>query len=251
MKIRYCAGLICSIVFCGQLSASLLTVNVQSFSSQFTSGSDRRAIHAVDGSGLDASNPPNHGTDPQTMWLTNGDGSFSSGATDPDLPVELGHIVFDLSGTFLVTDFRVWNYNEFGSGTAWNNRSVRNLNISTAQIASGPFTPLINPGTGTTTFTFAQAPSSPSYTGQLFTFTTPFQAAFVRFDLLSNYGPDAGGIDHKFVGLSEIQFSGALPTPEPGSFSFVAAVFLMAGALRGVKLRRTRVIDGCETGKQP
>src|SRR5947209_12701594 len=87
-----------------------IPATIQDVSSQFTS-INRGAIHTVDGSGLDAANPPHHDTDPTHMWLNFGDGA-DSGTADPDRPTQLGHITFSLGSTVSLASFWVWNYNE-------------------------------------------------------------------------------------------------------------------------------------------
>jgi hypothetical protein len=205
-------------LFCvlARTEAATLNTTVQSVSSEFNVGAtDRQAIHCVDGSGLDANNPPGHTNQPNGfMWLNTGDGSFGGG-TDPHPNGDLAQITFNLGGLSLVDSFRVWNYNEVNGFT---DRSVQTLTISIATSAGGPFTLLTDPNNNSTTWVFDQAPGTTGYTGQLFTLGTPFQAAFVRFDILTNY--DSAGTDHGFVGLSEIQFYGS-PVPEPSTWTLV------------------------------
>jgi hypothetical protein len=227
-----CAG---AILFCGQAGASLITTTtILNVSSEFTS-LNRGAVHTVDGSGLDASNPPNHGTDPMTMWLDLGNGEDCACAGDPDLPGQLAHITFNLNGAWNVDSFRVWNYNEVGANT-FTNRGVQNLKISVALSAGGPYTALINPGTSNTTWTFNQAPGSTSYTGQVVTFQTPTAAAYVRFDISSNWGIEPDGDQDNYVGLSEVRFD-AITTPEPATAAFTCVGLLGLLALARRKQR--------------
>jgi hypothetical protein len=204
-----------------QARGATLPASVQSVSSEFNVGAtDRRAIHAVDGSGLEAGNPQGHTNQPNgLMWLNTGDGSFG-GMPDPHPSGDLAQITFDLGGLSLVDSFRVWNYNELNG---FNIRSVKTLTISIASSASGPYTLLTDPLNNSTTWTFDEAPGTDGYTGQLFTLPTSFTAEFVRFDILTNY--DSAGTDHGFVGLSEIQFYGA-PVPEPVTCSLLAIGFV-------------------------
>jgi hypothetical protein len=207
-----------------------LNTSIESVSSQFDIGaSDRRAIHCVDGSGLDANNPPGHTNNPDgTMWLNTGDGTFGGGP-DPRPNGDLAQITFNLGGLSSLDSFRVWNYNEVNL----NDRSVQTLTISIATTAGGPFTLLTDPNNNSTTWTFDQAPGTAGYTGELFNLSTPVQAGYVRFDLLTNY--DAAGTDHGFVGLSEIQFYGTAAVPEPSTWMLLGVGFLGLIGLRVIE----------------
>jgi hypothetical protein len=218
-KSRQVMGLLCASLFCcfAQARGTTLPATIANVSSEFTTLS-RTAVHTVDGSGLNASNPPQHDTDPTHMWLNLGDGTFSGGTADPDRPGQLAHITFNLGGLSTFDSFRVWNYNEVraSDGQSFTNRGVQTLTISIATLVGGPYTPLINPSTSTTTWTFAQASAASTYTGQLFTPTAPVTAGFVRFDITANYG-DVNGL----VGLSEVQFFNT-PVPEPATWMLLA-----------------------------
>jgi hypothetical protein len=231
MKMRL-SILAMSILAIATVNAAKLNLSIADKSSEFTTA-DRTALHVVDGSGLDANNPPDHTTNPNGfMWLNSGDGTFPGGtpASDPDRPSQLGHITFNLNGTFTIDSFRVWNYNEVNANTqqSFTNRGVQTLTISIAATSGGPFTPLVDPTSNTTTWTFAQAPGNNTYTGQLFSLSAPVSAAFVRFDIKTNYG-DANG----FVGLSEVQI---FSVPEPGTWSLLGA----AGMTMSILARRRK-----------
>lgn len=207
------------------IAQTKINATVSDKSSEFTT-LGRLAVHTVDGSGLDSSNPANHDTDPTHMWLNSGDGTFSGGTppSDPDRPGQLAHITFDLGSTAIFQSFRVWNYNEknANSGQLFVNRGVQTLTISVATAATpNTFVPLIDPISNNTTWTFAEAPGSNTYTGQLFALALPVTAEFVRFDIKSNYG-DPNGL----VGLSEVQFFTPAPVPEP---SIMALLVLGSG----------------------
>jgi hypothetical protein len=221
LNLRQTVVLLASVLLCFvPARGATLPTTIKGVSSEFTS-IDRGAIHCVDGSGLDANNPPNHTTNPNGfMWLNTGDGFFGGGA-DPHPGGDLAQITFDLGGLSTVDSFRVWNYNEVNANSAqsFTDRGVQTLTISIATSASGPYVPLLNPAGTSTTWTFNIAPGSNIYTGQLFTLTTPIQAAFIRFDILTNY--DTAGTDHGLVGLSEVQFYGST-VPEPGTLSLIA-----------------------------
>jgi hypothetical protein len=47
--------------------ADTLSLSIQDVSSEFP---NRQAVHSVDGSGLDANNPPNHNTTPTATFAT-------------------------------------------------------------------------------------------------------------------------------------------------------------------------------------
>jgi hypothetical protein len=47
--------------------ADTLCLSIQDVSSEFP---NRQAVHSVDGSGLDANNPPNHNTTPTATFAT-------------------------------------------------------------------------------------------------------------------------------------------------------------------------------------
>jgi hypothetical protein len=228
-------GCASAILFCGQARATLIFTTIQNVSSEFTS-IGRGAANTVNGSGLDGSTPANHGTDPTTMWLNLGNGEDDGGVADPDQPGQLAHITFNLNGTWNVDSFRVWNYNEVGANT-FINRGVQNLTISTALTAAGTYTPLINPGTSNTTWTFDEAPGSSSYTGQVITFSLPVTAAFIRFDISSNWGLEPVQNDQdNYVGLSEVQFD-SLAVPEPATAALTCAGLLGLLALARRKQR--------------
>jgi hypothetical protein len=207
-------------------------------SSEFTS-LNRLAVHTVDGTGLNASNPPNHDTDPTHMWLNTGDGTFPGGtpSSDPDRPGQLAHITFDLGSTVAFQSIRIWNYNEVrpSDGALFVNRGVQTLTISIATAANPTtFVPLIDPNNSSTTWTFAEAPGSSTYTGQLFTLTLPATAEFVRFDIKTNYG-DPNGL----VGLSEVQFFTPAPVPEPSVMALLVFGPGIAVALGRARRRRS------------
>ena len=150
-------------------------LTIEDFSSELTSGFDRRADYAVDGSGL---NGGAHGVNPDGfMWLSNG--TFSGG-TDP-LPA---HITFDLGDNYDLDNFHVWNYNEAAAGLS--TRGANLVEISVANSESGSFSSLGQ-------FNFAQATGLATYTGEtidLSSFAEADNTRLIRFDILSNHGGD-------------------------------------------------------------
>jgi hypothetical protein len=125
------AGVAGSAFFLSSARATTLTATIENFSSQSVSFG-RQAVHAVDGSGLDASNPPSHSTNASHMWMTTGDGAFGAGPADPDLPAQLGHITFKFHQPYLVGSFRVWNYNELSGAFDGSIRGIKDFTISTS-----------------------------------------------------------------------------------------------------------------------
>ena len=92
---------------------SIKGVSIRDVSSELTGGGfDRLAIHLVDDSGL---SPEGHssfpdanvpgGSNPGTMWLTNG----TLREPHDRLPA---HVTFDLGADYQLNGIRVWNYNE-------------------------------------------------------------------------------------------------------------------------------------------
>ncbi len=209
---------------------TLSGVNVSSFSSQLAQGGglNRQAFNTVNESGLTGNQ---HDTTATDMWLSTGDGT-AGGGCDPFVTIngcagiggQIAQITYNLSGGSVVQvgTMYVWNYNEF-FGSSFVNRGVDTLQVSTSPDGT-TFTPIIDPLNSSTTWVFAEAPGTTGYTPQVFSFSSPVSAAFIRFDILTNYG-DA----HDFVGLSEVGFDA--PTPEPGTgLLMLSAIGLLIGA---------------------
>ncbi|HWB02466.1 MAG TPA: DUF4457 domain-containing protein [Verrucomicrobiales bacterium] len=208
-------------------SAIISGVSINSVSSELGLPSfDRAAVHLLDGIGFDEvngfhTNAPDGGgggTNPGSMWLTNG---VFRAPNDP-LPA---FVVFDLGGNYDLNSFKVWNYNETRLA-ALTGRGANQVQISVSGSAAGPFTSLgdffFNQATGSETTDFGQVIN-----------LAPFAAAdntrLIRFDILTNHGGD-----NSFAGLSEVRFDGTA-VPE------VSVAGLLGLAMGGVMLRRRRV----------
>lgn len=151
------------------------------------------AFNLVDGSGLTGNL---HGTFPNgQMWL--------SGATTPQ------SVVFDLGAVYDVSQLKVWNYNEAGDspnpGDALVNLGANAVSVTCGTTLSG-FTLGGATGTVGSITSFAKASGASGDTGE--TFSAPFQARYVKFDITSNHGHPLNK-----VGLSEVQFVGTSTAP--------------------------------------
>jgi hypothetical protein len=166
-------------------------VGIQSVSSQWTYGPDMSAINLVNGSGLTGGG---HNTNLADQWET--------------MPYQTSAwVVFDLNGTYDVGGFHIWNFNYPGGYTG---RGVHTLNILTAGsdfVWSDPVS-----------YEFNAASGADGDLGQDFTLASPWSAVrYVKFDNMAYYGwGDAAG----HIGMSEVQFSTAVP--EPASLTMLA-----------------------------
>lgn len=207
-------------------SAVITGVTINSVSSELGPPSfDRAAIHLLDGIGFTEAtgfhtNAPDGGgggTNPGSMWLTNG---VFAAPNDP-LPA---FVTFDLGANFDLNSFKVWNYNETRLA-ALTGRGANSVNISVSASTGGAFTSLGN-------FTFTQATGSESTDfGQIINlaaFAAADNTRLIRFDILSNHGGD-----NSFAGLSEVRFDG-VAVPES------SALGLLGVAFGGLILRRRR-----------
>jgi F5/8 type C domain len=123
-----------------------------------------------------------------------------------------GNITFNLNGSYNLAGFSLWNFNFSSLVSA----GVNGVNIQTSTDGSN-FTPV----TGSPT-QFAIA-TSPAQNAEQFSFT-PVDAAYVRFNVLSNYGAS-------FTGLGEVQFDSA---PATAPATAVPEPFTIVGTLAGL-----------------
>ena len=155
----------------------------------------------VDGSGLsslslDATHAPASAL--SNAW-------FSSGTTT-------GNITFNLNGLYSLAGFSLWNFNGF------NQTGIKDVTITTS-----------TNGTNFTTFAgtptqFAIGANNAAESPEKFSFA-PVSAAFVRFQVLNNYGSNV-------TGLSEVQFNDTAATAVPEPFAVIGTLVGGTAALR-------------------
>jgi MYXO-CTERM domain-containing protein len=127
----------------------------------------------------------------------------------------------------------IWNYNE-ASFTSRGAGNVEILISSTTNVAD-----LVHLDNAGANFTFAQANGQSTYAGFNLDLSQVTNAAIleaarlVRFNILSNYGDQNG-----YVGLSEVQFTAAVPE------SALIAVLPLAGLACFAARRRRRTRSG-------
>jgi F5/8 type C domain len=132
-----------------------------------------------------------------------------------------GNFTFNLNGLYNLAGFSVWN---------WNNNNfygVKNVNILTSTDGIN-FTAVAGAPTQ-----FAQGANNASESPEQFSFS-PVNAAYVRFNVLSNQGDG--------IGLAEVQFdsaSAATSVPEPltifGTFIGLGGGAALKRRLKGIK----------------
>ena len=172
-------------------------------SSEIGAPFDRKAVHTIDGSGLDASSQ--HGTTPDGyMWLND----YST----------TGWIGFDLGAVTALSGFQLWNYNEAGNFT---NRGMQSADVIVS----------LDGVTGTSlgNFSFAKAPGTATYAGDDYSLAEPVLARYVLFDNAVNFG----GPSSDTLGLSEIRF--ATPTLISGVTAIASSAYTPGGRV-GSKL---------------
>ncbi len=114
-----------------------------------------------------------------------------------------GLVTFNLNGLYSLEGFSFWNQNNGGPGPL-GSTGIRDVQVSTS-LNGVTFTSLAG---GPTTFSRATTlVSLPAIFG-----FGPVDAAFVRFNILSNYG------DTFQTGFAEAQFNGTAVVPEPSTF---------------------------------
>lgn len=166
------------------LGAFITPVEATASSSQ--SGAGRTARKTIDGSGWDESTPGSavwvHTSniwDGNNMW----NGEWNS------------WLRFDLGGSFRVSGFHAWNYNEPG----WTNRSIREVTVSASEDGE-TFTAVGD-------FTLQEAPGKDDYKGQAIAFPKAVKARYFKLQIKSNH---RGG---EQSGLAEIRFANADEKP--------------------------------------
>jgi hypothetical protein len=178
----------------------LAVVNVTPSSTWFTYDVN----NLINGSGLSGNL---HDGIWQHKWMTN--------------QTSTGWLVFDLGPTlypepYLVESTTIWNY---GPGCCGNERSTKDLRILTSWDGI-TYSPVGD-------FVLSQPTTDPFGPDII-----PINrlARYIRFDLNSNYGPDS------YIGLSEVQFNGQVPMPDPGS-----TLLLLGMGIAALQLGRKRM----------
>lgn len=138
------------------------------------------SINLINGSGLVGNL---HDGVFQHKWMTNG--------------TRTGWLVFDLGASSSVAGVRVWNY---GPGCCGNERSTKDLAIFSSDDGIS-FVPV-------GTFVLSQPTTDPFGADTL---VVAAVGRYFRLDLNTTYQPSA------YIGLSEVQFDGSAPVPEPTS----------------------------------
>jgi F5/8 type C domain len=135
-----------------------------------------------------------------------------------------GNVTFNLNGTYNLTSFSLWNYGASGFGTP----GVKGVTIQTS-IDGTNFTTLLGAPTQ-----FAEVAGS-TRNPEIINFA-PVDAAYVKFQILSNYGYPTN------TALSEVQFNGtavATSVPEPLTILGTLTAFGGGAALK----RRLKTIQ--------
>lgn len=236
MLTRAFISIVCLTLFATVASAVTITgVRVDHVSSElgFNGIFSRKAIHVVDGSGLNINGLNTHSNVPEdTMWLSTTSNSACCGGTLYKGPITTAanpadvspEITFDLGGQFNLSTMQVWNYNEVNlsnRGVATANLQVSNDGINYTSLGQVS----LNQANGLSTNDFSQIVNM------------NVSARFVKLDNLINHG-DANG----FTGLSEVRFDGtATGIPQ----ELVTGVIASASSeLGGFNRTANHVVDG-------
>ncbi|MDD5706236.1 MAG: discoidin domain-containing protein [Kiritimatiellae bacterium] len=133
---------------------------------------------------------------------------------------------FSLSGNFELHGFHLWNFNAGEAAT----RSIKTADILVRE-AGGVYTSVVvkaiqyRPGTAST-----------EYAGEDYVFATPVKAAYVKINIVTNYG------DVSCSGFSEIRFVGRIPRQNAKRF-IVQPVQAQASSSYSTMVA-TKTIDG-------
>ena len=164
--------------------------------------------HIVDGSGLSS----------QSLTATHDTGNTFDNAWASASGTVTGQVNFDLHGSYSLVGMSVWNFN------ANNMAGVQGVSVSTSTDGM-TFTSLAGGPT-----MFAEGPLSSTENAQQFTFLVT--AAFVRFNITSNYGFSTN------TALSEVAFDGtAVTTGVPAPPTLLLGL-VGAGVTGVARLRR-------------
>jgi hypothetical protein len=199
---RVCSYLaVLSILIAGSVNAAIVTPVSVEASNTVT---NHQVSSLINGNGLNIGNGE-HSRSWTDMWL----GDMKDG---------FAQLTFDLGGIFSITSSDIWQY-----GGGFLDRGAKDLEIL-GSTDGKDFTSITN-----TTL----AKSSSAAEGRLaqnILFNAISETQYIRFDILSNYGPS------NYVGLSEVKFNSA-PYVASSSISAVpvpAAAWLFGTALIGL-----------------
>jgi hypothetical protein len=141
----------------------------------------------------------------------------------------MGHVIFDLSATFLVDSFSFWNQNSGGPGLL-GTTGIKGVQVSTS-LNGITYSPLLG---GPAQFSQVMtAPAGP----EIFTFM-PVSARFFQFTISSNWGDTAE------TGFAEVGFNNAAAVPEPATLTLAAtSVFAILALKKRHRKPRARPVD--------
>jgi len=183
------------------------------------------AAGAIDGSGLDGSEPPQH------QGAVNTVSEYFLTWNDTDNLMDSTFFVLDLNGTYDVGSLRFWNLNAPDPNTGGQGlrtgRGYTQVNVAFSTTDNVTF------GAAQSFFP-NEAPGLDGYEGELFPLTTAVGATFARltFGDGSTLANEGNWGNENFAGFSEIQF---YVIPEPATFSLLA---LSGMAMVGMRRKR-------------
>jgi hypothetical protein len=203
------------VALAGLLALALVTPARADFITGVTASTDMgnflssNIANIVDGSGLSSlSLTATHAKGNQSNAWVSGTGTLT------------GQVTFNLHGSYTLVGMSVWNFN---ASQTW---GVQGVSVSTStdgvtytSLAGGPTT-------------FAEGANNTSEAPQQFTFGS-VTAAFVRFNITSNYGANN-------TGLSEVGFDGTPVTTGAPAPPTLLLGLVGAGVTGVARLRRRR-----------
>jgi hypothetical protein len=117
-------------------------------------------------------------------------------------------IEWDLGADYLISGFRLWNYNETNNS----DRGTKTATVSTSTNGVN-----YNAVSGFTNYEFTQAPGTVGYAGEDYFFSSDLFVQYLRLDITENWGDSDG-----YTGIAEFRALTAA-VPEPASVALVLA----------------------------